>query len=81
MDASLDSAVTVTTSNSINKITINCMDYTLNSHAIITIECYNNDQFIQVKTYRLPDDVFNAWGTDDNVILTHVTTNLSTILN
>ena len=81
MDASLETAVTVTTSNSINKITINCMDYTFNSHAIIVVECYNNNKFVQAKTYRLPDDIFNSWGLDDNVILTHVTTNLATILN
>ena len=81
MDASLDSAVTVTTSNSINKLTINCIDYTLNSHAILGIECYNDEQFVQVKTYRLPDDIFNSWGNDDNVIITHITSNISTILD
>lgn len=81
MDSTLDSPVTVTTSNSINKITINCMDYTLNSHAIMAVECYNNDKFVQVANYRLPDDIFSAWGTDDNVVLNHIKSNLSTILN
>ena len=79
MDSTLDSPVTVTTSNSINKITINCMDYTLNSHAIMAIECYNNDKFVQVANYRLPDDIFSAWGTDDNVVLNHIKSNLSNI--
>jgi len=81
MDSTLDSPVTVTTSNSINKITINCMDYTLNSHAIMAVECYNDDKFVQVANYRLPDDIFSAWGTDDDVILNHIKSNLSTILN
>ena len=81
MDSTLDSPVTVTTSNSINKITINCMDYTLNSHAIMAVECYNDDKFVQVATYRLPDDIFSTWGTDDSVVVTHIKDNLSTILN
>jgi len=81
MEASLDSTITVTTSNSINKISIHCMDYTLNSHAIVTIECYNNDKIVQIKNYRIPDDIFATWGADDNMILNHVKTNISTILN
>jgi len=76
----IDPPLIVTTNNTITNIEITCCQYDLNSHADMLIMCYNVEAFVESKVYRLPDDVFNSWGTDDDVIKTYITDNLSTIL-
>ena len=72
--------ITIVKTQIINRFEVNISDYKLNEYCIIMIDCYFDDKYVVGVSYRLPNDVFEAWGEDDDYITTYVEAHLKEIV-
>jgi len=64
----------------INRFEATVTQYVLNEYCILIIECYLDDKYVVGVSYRLPDDVFEDWGENDEYINNYVAQNLKQIV-
>jgi len=72
--------IVIEKTQTINRFETSIAEYVLNEYAVVMIDCYFDDTYIVGVNYRLPNDVFDNWGEDDEYINLYVAENLKQIL-
>ena len=72
--------ITVIKTEVINRFEASVSQYVLNEYCIIMIDCYLDDKYVVGVSNRLPNDVFENWGENDEYINLYVAENLKEIL-
>tara|TARA_R110000796_G_scaffold241425_1_gene363005 strand:+ start:1544 stop:1801 length:258 start_codon:yes stop_codon:yes gene_type:complete len=72
--------ITIVKTEVINRFVVNISEYKLNEYAVLMIDCYFDDKYVLSVSYRLPNDVFEGWGEDDNYIDSYVEAHLKEII-